>query len=315
MARKLILHAGWHKTGSTAIQQWCARNAAALDAHGVRYPVDSSLIWDGHHRIPWGLGVAHPHADPDFNAAAWLRRALRDAPDVLLLSSEDFEFIPERGIGTIRTVAEGIELQVIIFIRNVVDYLVSDYQQNVRMDDSRYPHDIYRFAFQYNLHARMDYFGLLQKWAAGLGEEAVTLLQYDTAGQSVVQTFRQATGLAGIETQDDSGRANPSLKAVSLRALQELNRRGAIPERAAIIKRLYDLEEPEDSRFSPLEPEMADAFIARIGHRIRRVGERFKVDVAPLLTNPVTGKDFVDHSDWRARLEAVEREFGLTRPA
>ncbi len=36
---RLVLHAGLHKTGSTAVQTWFARNAAALDAAGIAFPV------------------------------------------------------------------------------------------------------------------------------------------------------------------------------------------------------------------------------------------------------------------------------------
>lgn len=67
--RRLVLHMGQTKTGSTAIQTWCVWNRDFLRAHGIRYPEHRSdrsalrgapLAGNGSVLLPF-LGAPGPH--------------------------------------------------------------------------------------------------------------------------------------------------------------------------------------------------------------------------------------------------------------
>lgn len=128
---KLILHAGLHKTGSTAFQSLCAANADALAAAGVVYPtIDHAL---GQH----GQAV-HSLQRGD---SALLERALREGreapggPDkTVLLSAEDLEncLFDLDMADTIERCAldHGIdEIEWLFVVRDAGDYVLSLYAQ------------------------------------------------------------------------------------------------------------------------------------------------------------------------------------------
>ncbi|WBU62390.1 hypothetical protein [Paracoccus albus] len=309
MAKKMIVHAGWHKTGSTSIQKWCVQNYHVLRENGILYPMDEHLLWDGHHRLAREFSNRHTGCDTKINVPAIIEDYKKEAGNTLFLSSEEFEFIPERGIRSLVGMAGQVEVKVLIFLRNIIDYLLADYQQNVRMETTKYRHDIYRFSFQYNAYAKMNYLPLLQKWAAVLGADAVDLIRYEKASGSVISQLKKYLQLCDVDTKDDDKRANPSLQAVSLRVLQEINRTGDVPEREEIIRRLYELEASDDQSYSVLDSELAEAFLKRIAAPTRRAAEIFGIEADYLLANPVVHKLHVDGSSWRERFEAVRQEF------
>jgi hypothetical protein len=51
---KVIIHSGWHKTGSTALQNFCLMNSETLESKKVIFP-ETGLLAGAHHRIPWSL--------------------------------------------------------------------------------------------------------------------------------------------------------------------------------------------------------------------------------------------------------------------
>ena len=92
--RRLILHPGSPKTGTSSLQNYLYRNRADLRARGILYPETgipaSKDIAKGHHeialRLPDGTSGAKPELDDLLEALA---RELAAAPcDTLILSSE-----------------------------------------------------------------------------------------------------------------------------------------------------------------------------------------------------------------------------------
>jgi len=55
--RRVLLHVGLHKTGSTALQRFLANAAEELRVRGVLYPVSGRPAnSEGHHNIAWQMG-------------------------------------------------------------------------------------------------------------------------------------------------------------------------------------------------------------------------------------------------------------------
>jgi hypothetical protein len=84
--RLIQIHAGLHKTGTTAIQHTLARLAPDLAQHGVALPYFGSR---GH----WHHALAGFSTDPERTAEAWTkltRRVAKTQADRIILSSEHF---------------------------------------------------------------------------------------------------------------------------------------------------------------------------------------------------------------------------------
>ena len=50
--KRLIIHPGFHKSGTTALQESFALNRALLREHGILYP---RIGTKAHHRVAWAL--------------------------------------------------------------------------------------------------------------------------------------------------------------------------------------------------------------------------------------------------------------------
>jgi hypothetical protein len=91
--RRVLLHAGLHKTGSTALQRFLANAAEELRVQGLLYPVSGRPANSaGHHNIAWQMG-----GDRRFRSFAGtlddVASEISSFPGDAILSSEDFESI------------------------------------------------------------------------------------------------------------------------------------------------------------------------------------------------------------------------------
>lgn len=124
--RRILLHVGSPKCGSTYLQRVMLRNAAVLEAAGLRYPHD---------------GGAHPG-----NAAGLagidrptLERHFAGGIHTLILSHEDLFPDAGRGAALARLAAEdGTALQVVTFLRPFSEMVYGDFSQFMKQNFGHY---------------------------------------------------------------------------------------------------------------------------------------------------------------------------------
>ncbi len=117
MTRRLILHVGSPKCGSTFLQQVLLRNQAQLLAQGIRYPHD---------------GGGHPGnaAEIDKLDRAGYEAFFADGVDTVILSHEDLYSMARRGAPLAgRARATGTEVHILAFLRPFSEFIFGDYSQ------------------------------------------------------------------------------------------------------------------------------------------------------------------------------------------
>ena len=158
MKPKLILHAGTHKTGTTAIQAFAARHRDALAARGVLYPDLAPL--GRVHRYPQHV-FAHALADKDAALTAdgaarlaglWAEAAARDGRTVLISAEplyrhrlraaaggQDAGWRASRGryLDRLAAALAPFEVEVVLVFRRPDDYARSLFQENARLTSRR----------------------------------------------------------------------------------------------------------------------------------------------------------------------------------
>lgn len=96
MRKRLIIHVGTHKTGTTSIQFFLAQHRAALKAAGIFVPRAGTGIADaptGHHNIAYEL-CGDPNFDRSLGRTADLIAELRNAHEpTAVISSENLQFL------------------------------------------------------------------------------------------------------------------------------------------------------------------------------------------------------------------------------
>ncbi len=93
---KLFIHAGLHKTGTTALQEWLARNRAALAGQGILYPrAGCPGEAPGQHNLAWQL-MRDRRFHSAYGTLEDLAAEIEAHSGDVLLSSEDFGTLLER---------------------------------------------------------------------------------------------------------------------------------------------------------------------------------------------------------------------------
>jgi hypothetical protein len=202
-ARRLVLHIGAPKTGSTALQKFLFDNRDALRGHGWTYP-PVSLRGYGHHDLAFLIAGGYPEwATPQDTPLSTLVAQLAEAlagDEHVVLSSENFYLLadPQR---VARTLADaGLtsdrRVSVVVYVRRQDEAQISWYNQIVKaqgfsgtMADSLSQWD-----------ALWDYAAVLERWAAVFGADTVVVRPYqaqDMAGGDIRQDFVRLVGLPG----------------------------------------------------------------------------------------------------------------------
>ena len=127
MSRRIILHIGSPKCGSTYLQQVMRQNAERLLARGIRYPRSQ--------------GGSHPGNAADLAGIdrVALEAMFADAVQTVVLSHEDLYALPKRGDALAALAPQaGIEVQLIAFLRPFSEFVFGDYSQFMKQHFETY---------------------------------------------------------------------------------------------------------------------------------------------------------------------------------
>jgi len=180
--KKLVLHAGTHKTGTTALQVFAKQNPTLLGQLGVYYPhngIPHSGV--GHHLLAWSLTGQEKDAllwpDQGRSAAhtwrAVIEEGLERPEQLILVSSEELSTLNEGQIRNIGEIASGYELQVapVLYFRRFDDYLQAIYTTNVLLGYPIEHRPISDYLAEYRIW--LDYTRPLAAWRTVFGTAVV----------------------------------------------------------------------------------------------------------------------------------------------
>ena len=208
--KKIFLHIGWEKTGSSAIQSFLYGNAEWLSRKGYLYPKLS--IGPQHVELYWALSSPSPVRR--HKMIGRMREIIEESDsDFIILSHErlhacDFTLFCE--------MLRPHDVQVIAYLRRHDEALVSLFATFVRWGMLRVaPRKTLFLRFAREYLAGADYIWPLRAFSAGFGRENVLVRVYDQdrfSSTSIVPDFMK---LVGIQEMDGAlwpnQRQNPSL--------------------------------------------------------------------------------------------------------
>ena len=125
--KQLILHVGFHKSGTSALQESFSAQRAGLAAEGVLYP---NIGRKAHHRIawalaqkPWGWKARGGETTPFKHFSKMVRLVNRSGTEKIVLSSEFFSELSPDQIQKIAGAIKGREVKVLFTLRPLVKLL------------------------------------------------------------------------------------------------------------------------------------------------------------------------------------------------
>jgi hypothetical protein len=223
--RRVIVHIGPHKTGSTAIQQCLTANSAALQAAGIAF-LHGSMI----HEIAMLL-VRQSFDEAEARFRLLSGQISTTNAETIILSQEDFcgdlpgrsrqKAIYPKLTKNLRIIARGLQPHLVIFVffeREASQWLTSCYHQHLR-----YRTLFSRFEdFEAHFGAAPDWREKLEKPRETFGEQFITVTHSKVADAGVAALLHIA-GQASVHLSEPPKLSNASPQASQIRSLERIN--------------------------------------------------------------------------------------------
>jgi hypothetical protein len=242
MSRKVLLHVGTPKTGTSYLQDVLFRNREVLTAAGITYP---AMRPDAHFlaaldlmQLPWG-GLQTEAIGAWDDLAQQVRAALSSGSGTAIISHEILATASRSQIGRALEAlghGAGTEVHLVLSVRDLVRQIPAEWQENVKhraqlgynafLDQIRDPGRATRIgAWFWGVQEIPD---ILDRWGQELPPEQVHLVTVPPPGgapEVLWKRFSQAFGLDGIDLDLEGERHNPSLGVPETTLLRRINRR------------------------------------------------------------------------------------------
>jgi len=226
MSRRIILHIGPPKTGTSSLQEILFAAQETLMEQGVAYPTlgrhNRMPRAAGHHGLP---AVIQAGASLPMPFLEWIGEL--PAGHSVVLSSEDFASLEPEQVAHLAAQLPGAEVEVVYYARRWDRLLPSVWQELVKHGSGRsYPVYLNQQTAAPRASAYLNYARVLDRWAAAFGHKAIRLFSFDNAvaeAGDVVSHFCKAV-LGGIALPPQSNAScNRSMAPVETEVLRMLN--------------------------------------------------------------------------------------------
>jgi len=203
--RRIILHIGRHKSGTSALQHFLTSHRDFLNLQGILYPrsgTGQNSI--AHHNLARICQHGELNGLDLTQLISTLSWEIRPHHHTLIVSSEEFQNLSRMsGIRQFVRSFPGAEVDVVCYVREYVDYLMSSYRQAVQNQGKFQTFDQF---CQYRYPSR----GFIRRWRSigkiNFGWFHPNLLE----GQDIVRDFFSKTDIELPEAYENQQR-NPSL--------------------------------------------------------------------------------------------------------
>jgi hypothetical protein len=285
----IYLHIGWHKTGTTAIQNLLVHNRDELRRQcSMIYP--KAGIYNVAHSLPaWGLqSPARDRLLKRIGCARAPEALFRDMADEaaaagagsVVLSAEEFSPIHLYSLERLKRCLEGHRVVVIAYVRRQDQYLESVYNQSVKFHRSRYMGGVQPYVDRYLKTNQLDYDLYFRKWADVFGKENLRVRVYERdrfPERDVRRDFCSLIGLDAARLAWQGGDTNVSLDADSVYFLQRFNRVPLTEEQhKVVVNLLAEFERGAAERPRPLlEPAQRMCIVEQYRESNRRFACEF----------------------------------------
>ncbi|MCD4523625.1 hypothetical protein [Nocardioides sp. cx-173] len=232
--RRVFLHVGAPKTGTTYVQNRLMLNARSLAEHDVHFParmprVDASLF---HFRAALDLldqdwGGPPGHAKGNWDA---LVRRVRRRSGTVVISHEILAPAPVDAIRRAKRDLAGSEIHIVYSARDLARQIPAAWQESVKQG-RKWTYRRYLDRIEHGkpwFYRAFDLPNVLSAWGAGLDPAHVHIVTVPPSGAPADELWLRFCRVLGIDpawTPEDSDRVNESLGVAETQVIRQLNRR------------------------------------------------------------------------------------------
>ena len=242
MSKKLILHIGTEKTGTTTLQRFFFDNRKKLAGNGILFPLRPGTSEFPNHRKlvtlcmdkgHWDDSHAHLNLKSDKEVDFWKSRVKEDLLEELncstldthIISSEHFSsrLISSREIEALYSLLKPIyeKIEVVVYLRRQDKYAISLFTTGLKSGSTK--KDILPIKDENN---RYNYYDLCERWAKVFGKKNMRVRIFEREHFKNKDLIDDFMSLLGINTNNwlRSGNSNPSLTPIAQEFLRRFNK-------------------------------------------------------------------------------------------
>jgi len=329
MARRVVVHIGLMKSGTTFIQGRLGANREGLVAQGVLFP---GPTWRRHVNAVQDLMGHQGHTPGSWDS---LTEEINAFPRTAVISMEYLAMAYQRAIGIVAESFGDAELRIVIGARDLGRNVPAMWQEAVKNRSTRtleeYVESIREVGDSGRRFWRQQHVGrLATRWAEIMGPDhvyVVTVPPPGVEGEVLWDRFAEVSGIAAESSWDAAPRTNESLGAASTLVLRRLNlMTGDLSVRdykrrvKAVGKHVMPAHRSEEDRIGFLVPdwlrEEAEAIRGQVsGSGVHVVGDLDELTPLDVPGVEVTAVDSAQQLEAAlAALEATLRRVTRVRP-
>ncbi len=231
--KTLYIHIGTPKTGSSTLQHFFENNRETLLQKGVYYPADISHERYGGYESTDGNFAWVTRLHPDMEEVRKKVQGMFRISEKVLLSTENIWleiYDKESFFAGIRSIADDLEVKVIVYLRKQIDYLESQYREWVRLillKESVHQVCDFNNTVLKVVKDSLDYYAVLEKIAQAVGRENIIVRPYENGqfqNQNIVDDFM---GILGLHTDQSFALSeknfNPPISNPALELKRQMN--------------------------------------------------------------------------------------------
>lgn len=245
MEKKLVVHIGLRKTGSSALQELLAKETELLNANGLDYP-DRLTKFPAHQELAWSLmQPPPPYAPPELNRQMVFDHfctkidANIEAGRTTILSSEDLSLLTfsYEALSHMRERFGKYDPTIVFYARDPMSYHISNYKHALTAGRETRSFGDYLFNLRSLLFS--DTKLIASVWSGVFGSENVRVLKYDMELFAKRSMFcRFLNNLFEVKVDDNylSYRSNSGIPVEAVEFALALNRSDLPDEDIAQLK-------------------------------------------------------------------------------
>ena len=243
--KKLFLHVGYHKTGTSALQYFFWNNCATLNRFGFYYP-KTGLEGYSHGKLANIIKPNNRDRRLEKTRAKFHKEVNYKRVRNVIISSEVFL----EGWNVSQATKEFLtslecDVKIIFYLRNQGHWLESVYNEVIRDPIRRYTGDLHDLR-EYK-HGYHNYDLMVDNWASAFGDNAIVLFEYDNKGDrnDIFYNILDCFGINEYGEFDfsmDDRRSNVRFHPLMTEFLRRINRFGMMRNQyLEVQEELYEI--------------------------------------------------------------------------
>jgi hypothetical protein len=226
MTKRIIIHIGTHKTGTTSIQKALFLGRESLSKVGVLYPAtDLDRGTRQRLRKQGEMSAVARRGRPravERERSALTKEFEASGAHTMVISEEGLSGPNPNCVEFFRPLAAQYQLEVVCYLRRQDLFVESFFNQVIKRAERNLAHNIIDYMNTERTRARLDYHRMLSTWRALPAQ--VTALDFATEARSggLVASFLRAASIDSVNLPEELANTSPDMRVIL--AMMDMNR-------------------------------------------------------------------------------------------